>query len=238
MTAPSVQYGPTDKLDYVGDSIIFDSESHSISFIIGTGDFVSCELTGDTVPGMEFVQWGSGFFPPSSLFGFRGTVGDIGQKIKTYNMEVTFTTTVGSVSYSWDWVISRVESSYLQTQYIGIHGDQVGPGWFILFKGKDHGGSGSLERTIIIYEEVPKKVVKKVIKRVKKARKEIKSKDVSKETIEKIVNSIVRELPKAEIEQKMALYSLSYDIAVLSYTNTLKLLIDDEEAIVIILASI
>ena len=98
-------------------------------------------------------------------------------------------------------------------------------------------GSGYPVNPVIIYETIPVETVKKVVKKVEAYKKE--EKVVSPEAINAITESMVEAWSTDEMRKMMELYDISREVALLSYRETLKRLIMDEDlAFVLILASI
>jgi hypothetical protein len=104
----------------------------------------------------------------------------------------------------------------------------MGPGFFILFQvDAVAGGSGQP-----YYEDIPKRIIKRIIKKIRK----IKQPDLEKRR--KVIDEIIDQLPKKEIKQKAEQYQISQDQAVWMYKLTLYQLVDDDLALILILASI
>lgn len=106
----------------------------------------------------------------------------------------------------------------------------MGPGFFILFQVDAVAGGAGLP--VEYYEDIPKKIVKRIIKKIRK----IKQSDLEKRR--KVIDEIIDQLPKKEIKQKAEQYQISQDQAVWMYKLTLYQLVDDDLALILILASI
>ena len=92
---------------------------------------------------------------------------------------------------------------------------------------------------VIIYETLPVKTVKNIRKKIVQYQKAEKTTEISKEAKEAIVSTMIDALSKKEIMDKMELFDISREIAIIRYRDTIKqLLNDDDLAIILILASI
>jgi RPA family protein len=104
-----------------------------------------------------------------------------------------------------------------------------------------HAGAG---HPWIIYDEIPVKTVKEVAKKVKKyQKKEKKTKEVTKtispESIQAIVDVMAESWKQEEMQKKMEHYRISQEVAIESYKQTIRLLIEDEDlSLILIFASI
>lgn len=128
-----------------------------------------------------------------------------------------------------------------------LTGFSKGPGFFIFFQeteisaGGGHPGDvlpgDELYNYVVIYESLPKKTIKKLVRKVRRY-KEAK-KEINPEVINQIVESMVDTWPKAEMKREMKFHGLSQDLALLSYRETLRQIINDDDlALLLIFASI
>jgi len=117
-----------------------------------------------------------------------------------------------------------------------IQASSMGPGFFIFFQETEIlGGSGY--PVVIVYDDLPVKTVKEVVKKVKKYKKA--KRQIDPEAVQAIVESMVDKWPKYEMKAKMEDYGQTEELALLSYRETLRqIVVDDDLAIIFILASL
>lgn len=92
---------------------------------------------------------------------------------------------------------------------------------------------------VIIYETLPEKTIKKVVKKVREYKEIEQTSVISQQAIDSIVDAMVGDWSQQDMLQKMDVYDLTEDMAIIAYETTIRHLITEDEdlAFLLILAS-
>jgi len=107
-----------------------------------------------------------------------------------------------------------------------------GPGFFIFFQETGISAGGGYP----VVFEIPATATKRVAKKVRAYVKA--KKDINPDAIEKIVESMVESWPKAEMTDFMVKYDLPPQEAMIAFRQGLTVFLDDDLALILIIASI
>ena len=107
----------------------------------------------------------------------------------------------------------------------------MGPGWLIFFQQESLGGDDA-PPTLVVYDELPKKTVQKLSKKVEKYALE--KRVIDQDAIDEIVNTMVVAWEKKEIQLKMDKYRIDEMQAILAYKATIRELLEDDLALLLI----
>ena len=111
----------------------------------------------------------------------------------------------------------------------------MGPGFFIFFQDVSLGGDDAPtpeNPTLIVYDELPTKTVKKLNKKVKKYKAS--KREIDQEAVNAIVDSMVDTWESQDMQLKMDQYKLDEMQAILAYKATLRELLQDDLALLLI----
>lgn len=103
----------------------------------------------------------------------------------------------------------------------------MGPGFFIFFREDEiQGGAGY---PVYIQEKTVKRV-RRIIRKIYKKKKKL-----DKAKIQKIINAMAKEWPEKEVKKAMKKFDVSREIAISNYKKSIKVIINDEEIVIILL---